>query len=366
MIPSLKKHISTMCFVLLIFTVLILTACGSGTLEPVMATRTIKAMLRTTESFKKTAATPTRTSTSRHLRRTATSTSLPTLTTVPHHITRPDSYNGAGSYTIWDSDSSTTAALHRPQGGDYFGKSMYERPFSANSQEIYYPQVDIINTAMLNARPWVYGSITLKGVNPESGGMDATYALEFDVDVDGRGDTLILVDAPSNKDWSTDGVQVWYDSNKDIGHQTPAYADPPQTGDGYDQLVFDQGQGTDPDLAWARISDNNAGKVLFAFKPSLIQDSEGFLWSAWAEKGGLHPEWFDYNDHFTYDQAGSPLPGSEHPLKALAAMDNTCRWSIGFAPSSYEPGLCLSSITPANTPTITPSGARKYTSTPTP
>jgi hypothetical protein len=39
-------------------------------------------------------------------------------------------------------------------------------------------------------------------------------------------------------------------------------------------------------------------------------------------------------------QAGSPLAGSNYPLKALYLVDNTCRWKYGFTPTGNEIGLC--------------------------
>jgi hypothetical protein len=136
-----------------------------------------------------------------------------------------------------------------------------------------------------------------------------------------------------------------------VGHNTPVRSDPPQTGNGYDELVFDQGKGADPDLAWARVASTKPNEVWFAFKSSLIQNSGEFLWGAWAQNGGLHPDWLDYNDHFTHDQAGSPLPGiNQYPMKELAEMDNTCRWTVGFTPLGNEPGLCPLPPTPTPVP----------------
>ena len=52
---------------------------------------------------------------------------------------------------------------------------------------------------------------------------------------------------------------------------------------------------------------------------------------AWA--GTLvDPAMFDYHDHMTHVEAGSPNPGYEvYPLKAMAEIDNTCRLAINFA-----------------------------------
>jgi hypothetical protein len=272
---------------------------------------------------------------------TLTETPLPpTVTPTIVHITRPDKPQSQG-YHIWDSDSSSTADQHRPQGGEYYDRSMFERPFNANTQDIYYPDVDILQTYMINESPWVYTKINLKGANRETNQMDAVYAVELDIDMNGRGDYLITAGSPNTSDWSTDSVQVYRDGNKDVGGKNPVISDAPQTGDGYETLIFDQGKGDDPDLAWARISPSNAAEVWIAFKSSMIANAEKYLWGVWAQQGGFHPEWFDYNDHFTLTEAGSPFPNAaQYPLKELAALDNTCRWSVGFDPTGDEPGIC--------------------------
>ncbi|MCE1251950.1 MAG: hypothetical protein LWX83_00205 [Anaerolineae bacterium] len=282
-------------------------------------------------------------------------TEPPTATPTVTHVNRPGSFVSGGPY-MWDSDSSVTASQNRPQGGEYFDNNLYERPFNAGAQDKYFPQIDIVKSSMLNGNPWVYGSVTLKSVSPDNGQLDATYALELDINRDGRGDYLILVNKPAVNDWSTDGVQVWFDSNYDVGGNTPVRSDPPQRGNGYDQLLFDQGQGNDPDLAWARVSADKPNEVWFAFKPVLIKNAQQFMWGAWAQTGGMHPDWLDYNDHFNHNQAGSPLPGvSQYPLKDLAEVDNSCRWAVGFSATGSEPGICPLPPTPTPVPpTATP------------
>jgi hypothetical protein len=76
------------------------------------------------------------------------------------------------------------------------------------------------------------------------------------------------------------------------------------------------------------------------------------MWGAWAERMVKNPGWLDYNDHFTFDEAGSPLPGltKYYPMKALAELDNTCRWTVGFQGTGLEPGICYIPPTITNTP----------------
>jgi hypothetical protein len=51
---------------------------------------------------------------------------------------------------------------------------------------------------------------------------------------------------------------------------------------------------------------------------------------------------FEFNDHFTYEQAGYPLKedAKNYPVKAVWGVDNTCRVPSGFTPTGYMPGLC--------------------------
>jgi hypothetical protein len=280
-------------------------------------------------------------------------TPIPSQTATVAHLSRPGTPPGYGPY-IFDSNSSLTASLHRPQGGDYLNINLFERPFNANTQDTYFPQADILQTAMFNGNPWVYGSITLKGADPAANQLNASYALELDLNLDGRGDLLVVANNPAQGDWSTDGVQVFQDPDNDVGGNAPIQSEALPAGNGYEQKVFDAGQGADPDLAWARVDPAKPNVVWFAFKSSLINNDAKWLWGAWAQFGGLHPELFDYDDHFTLAQAGYPIPGNtNYPLKALAQLDNTCRWAVGFTPTGSEPGLCPLPATPTPPPTAT-------------
>jgi len=59
-------------------------------------------------------------------------------------------------------------------------------------------------------------------------------------------------------------------------------------------VIFNQGQGDDTDLAWARIDPQNPNTVDFAFKQSLAGPS--FMWGVWADAGLKNPGKFNYND----------------------------------------------------------------------
>ncbi|MBI9047976.1 MAG: carboxypeptidase regulatory-like domain-containing protein [Anaerolineaceae bacterium] len=282
---------------------------------------------------------------------------LPTETPEPtatiEHKVIPGEAPAGNQSSMTDPSSANTAGELRTNAGEYFAQNLYERPFNGDPMDTYFPDLDI-NRAVLNkSGNWYYETIQLTGTSPE-GDMRGYYGLEIDLDLDGRGDVLILGGQPGN-DWSTDNVRVWQDTNNDVGDNMILASDPPQSGNGYDKLVFDAGIGDDPDLAWVRRSPSDQNSVQLAFKPSAINSDAEFIWGAWTDLGVTKAEWYDYNDHFTADEAGSPLAelSQYYPLKALAQVDNTCRWSYGFTLEGDEPGICA--IPKTATPTITPS-----------
>ncbi len=278
----------------------------------------------------------------------ATSTALPIV-----HLLIPGEPPGKIISEISDRDSSATASERRANGGENFASNLFERPFNANTMDTYFPDLDILRAALQRDDTWLFLILRLAGTSPD-GGMSGAYGLEFDLDVDGRGDFLILATAPG-AEWSTNGVRVWTDNNNDVGGKTPAQADT-QPGDGYETLLFDSGVGSDPDLAWGRISPSDPTVVQVAFKRSLIENDGVFTWGAWTERSVLTPGWYDYNDHFTPEDVGSPLAEQTkyYPIKALAELDNTCRWGVGFTPSGSEPGVCPKPVTPTPPPPVGP------------
>jgi hypothetical protein len=289
----------------------------------------------------------------------ATQTPEPSPTVAVVHQVRPGNPAAVAS---WLTDPSSAAfAAQRRAIADNFAVSLLERPFTSNVMD-YQPYLDITRGELSAFSPWVYITIFLEGAPPAD--AKASYAVELDLDLDGRGDWLITAVAPTSTDWTTDAVRAYRDADHDVGGAHPMRADPPpQAGDGYETLVFDQGQGADPDAAWARLSPGNPARVQIAFKFSLIRDPDKFLWGVWADEGLQHPEWFDYVDHFTPADAGSPVGGASiYPLKAMASLDNSCRWVYDFTPTGTEPGLCSIPATP--TPVPTPRPTRTPTKTP--
>ncbi|MFN2299417.1 MAG: hypothetical protein ACK2UB_11245, partial [Anaerolineales bacterium] len=104
-------------------------------------------------------------------------------------------------------------------------------------------------------------------------------------DRDGRGEILAWGVTPSDGEWTTEGVEVWQDSNNDVGGATPQVGDPPNpNADGYDEKLVADGQGADPDLAWIRQIEGGS-KVRLALKYAALGNAGEFLWNGLADAG---------------------------------------------------------------------------------
>jgi hypothetical protein len=261
-------------------------------------------------------------------------------TAVAHTATPP----GAGGITRFIIDAQTRD--YAPQqkvesGSDVHLVNRFERPYTAETME-YLPDVDLTRVDMSITPPWVCLTFHIGGPRPEGVGR-TMYGVEFDTNRDGRGEYLIWAASPPDGNWTTAGVEVRRDSNADVGGPNPQWANAPWPGgDGYDKVLFSYGSGSDADLAWTRQIDGGR-KIQLAFKYIAIGNAEFFLWSGVADFGLRRPEWFDYNDHFTQSEAGSPLPiqAELYPLHALWGIDNTCRDAYGYEPDGAELGLCM-------------------------
>jgi len=286
-------------------------------------------------------------------------TAEPGATATVVHVTIP---TNPGSISSFMTDRSTRAlAGERRAIGDNFDTLLFERPFTAQSMD-YLPYIDITRAELSASGAWFYVTIFLE----EGAPAEATpyYGVEIDIDIDGRGDWLIWGLVPPGTDWTTDGMLALRDTGNDVGDQYPVRSEPPpQAGNGYEDLVFDSGQGLDPDAAWIRRSPSSPSQIQIAFKQTLIGPPGSFLWGAWSDEGVQDPAAFDYHDHFSIQQAGSPASDSSYyPLNEMARMDNTCRWGYGFTPVGTEPGACF--IPPTPTATNPPSATPTPTNTP--
>jgi hypothetical protein len=270
------------------------------------------------------------------------------------HAQTPQKDAPAGAL-VADVESSGTAPEKRAPYGDSYDINLLERPFLQDMT--YVPDLDIESFSISQDDNWYYASIKLVGQDPNNA-MGIDYAVELDTDKDGFGDFIILAQPPYLNEWTTGDVQVFADKNHDTAGLSATKSDAPFSADGYETPVFDgtEGMGADPDLAWARMTNDGSAVVQIAFKRSLVGDV--FMLGAIADAGLKDVTLFDYVDRFTETEAGSPVKNKQdYPLQALNSVDNTCREAFGFVSTGYEPMSCMK-----NAPT--PSGNDNSSSTP--
>lgn len=237
-----------------------------------------------------------------------------------------------------DANSSLKASENRAVGGDNFQNGLYERPFTSQAMA-YQPYLDILNASMAKDDKFLYFVIKLAGLNEQTQTLSGQYGIEFDLNKDGRGDLLLLVQKPG-KDWSTTGIQIYTDPDGDVGGKIPMTAESGFKGDGYEKKTDASSAGS---AVFARTSPTDPSSVELAIGLDQLGLPKEFLWSAWADGGVQDPSKYDYNDFFGVSQAGSPMKDSvDYPLKALYSVDNTCRAPFGFSPSGNIPGMCTS------------------------
>jgi hypothetical protein len=275
--------------------------------------------------------------------------SPPTITPVPEivHVMWPGSPLGKINQTVHDQVDKNTAPQKQAFGGDDFRNGKYERPFDQDMN--YMPFVDLVTVLLNRADPlWIY--ITFKVNSPLSDDTEGKthFMIEIDKDLDSRGDVLIVTGIPETKEWSTESVRILTNPDVNVGGELVVRPDPSLSeGRGYYQEIFNDGKGEDPDLAMSRLSKNDADTVLLAFKNTLVGGEDAkFIWLPWTDYGVLDWSLFDFNDHFTFTQAGYPIKDDmqNYPLKALWGVDNTCRVASGFEPKGTIPGLCPEAI----------------------
>lgn len=251
-----------------------------------------------------------------------------------------------------DNNSSSMASQGRAPGGDFYNQNLFERPFTAQDM-VYRPDLDIFRVEISHNPTFYYIQIHLQDVNPGVGFLSGFYGVEFDTDRDGRGDVLLWVRGDGNTEWNIDQVYVYQDLNGDVGASRPVLSDAVASGtDGYEHVLFSPDVLDDPDAAWKRVSPSDPKIIQMAIKKTMLGNASAFLWSGWADDGISDPGLFDYNDAFSFAQAGSPIGGNaEYPLKAVFLVDNTCRLAFGYEPTGSEVGGC---VRPTPTPTPVP------------
>ncbi|MCE9646894.1 MAG: hypothetical protein K8S20_12910 [Chloroflexi bacterium] len=255
------------------------------------------------------------------------------------HIATP----GTGSTqeaSAHDNDESNSFQDKDVQSGDQFKVNRFERPFTSKDMK-YLPYVDIKNMVMKSDDTWFYIDIELVGLGKGNNLPKGSYGAEFDLNMDGRAEYLILAKPPFSEAWSTDGLALYFDQNGDIGG-TRMYPDDTYTGNGYETVLVDSGAGPDPDVVWARYVNSSKPIIELAVKRDLFEDTSTFMWDVLASANPVDPTKLYFNDTLTAKRAGSPRKQLKnfYPINELWGFDNTCRVPFGFQATGNEPMGC--------------------------
>ncbi len=256
-------------------------------------------------------------------------TEIPPTDTPPQeivHLEFPNNFQLTPLQSIFDCK---TAAYFVPgqvyelsEVCDQWERNYFERPMDEALSEIF-PQLDIVQAKFGQDENWYYTRILVFSEMVEDLVLDGIYAVEIDLDLDARGEFLIIALSPD--EWTSEGIQVWFDSNDDVGGPTAVLVDPLYDGDGYETLLVDSGVGDDSDLAFVKTYSDQPGLIEFGFKVNLLDGVEIFEWWVWAMQEDLGAAKYDPVDFF--------------PQDTLYAMDNTCGWIYGSYPRDL-PNIC--------------------------
>jgi hypothetical protein len=269
-------------------------------------------------------------------------TGTPSDTQSAHTISgasQSDSHPGEpqeSAQVIHDQTCVETAQSKKAPGGDEYSIGRFERPFDRNMD--YLPALDIVRAELAHPSDgWVYFKILLEAAPAPS---PAVYGVELDLNIDGRGDYLIQVLAPTTNVWAESGIKMWWDSDGDVGGRVINRSDPKRTmGSGFESLKINSDTGKNRGQIWSRLIDSG---LEIAVKEEWIGGRQGkFTWKPYSDGNPFPPSQYDLNDYYLLEQAGSPILGErDYPLKAVFAIDNTCRGLFGLAPSGSEQGVC--------------------------
>jgi hypothetical protein len=264
---------------------------------------------------------------------------------IVEHVRIPSSPDGKPQ-VIHDQVSKDTAAQKQANGGDEFSRNRFERPF--DQAMVYIPYLDITEANLVRGEDFLY--FMVRTVESVATAPEAPMAgVELDLDLDGRGDFLLIARGPYTTEWTQTGVEVWSDGDNSVGSVTPVFNDDPfGSGDGYETKVFETGLGDDPDVAWVRLNPEDDTRVELALSTALFPEGQIFLWGAFVDGLIKDPAAFDYNDRFSLEEAGSAWKAhKDYPVKLLYAVDSTCRAPSNYQSSGSEPGVCFIAAPPA-------------------
>lgn len=279
----------------------------------------------------------------------ATETPTPTAEPIVHTVI-PSGGTRARAYAH-DNENSTNFENKNVRFGDEFSKNRFERPFTSDDMT-YLPDLDIVDFGITSDDQFFYITIILAGLTEGQNTPTGFYGVEIDRDADGRAELMLGALPEYSSEFSARNAVVLADLNGDMGGPTINRPDLNFEGNGYEGIIFDLNQNIhpdDPDLAWVRTGSIELGgaprpTIEFAYRKWIFRGGdEKFMWSVFSLSAdqGLDSTKFYAHDTISEIEAGSPDKANpNYPLKALAAMDNTCRVPLGFEASGAEPLGC--------------------------
>lgn len=279
----------------------------------------------------------------------ATDAVVATAVSVPTDSVAHETIPGEGTSdraTAHDNDNAISYETKVVRSGDEFFRNRFERPFTANDMQ-YLPDLDIVNFSITSDDTFFYIKISFVGLDAATQSLTGSYAVEIDRNADGRAEILLATKPPYTQEFSPDNVMVYLDLNSNVGgSKINRHDDFP--GDGFEADIFDMGKNIypegDPDLAWVRqTTDGSLPAIEIAYKKWIFKDGkENFMWSVDSSATQIDPTKLYFQDAFTAEEAGAANnEDANYPIKALSAMDNTCRVPFGFNATGNEPLGCF-------------------------
>ncbi len=260
------------------------------------------------------------------------------------HVTIP-SAGTSDRATAHDNENSLFFDTKKVKTGDEFYKNRFERPFTSVNMD-YLPDLDIVNFSITSDENFFYVKISMVDLDTATQSLTGSYGVEIDRNADGRAEILLVTRPSYSTEFSADNVAAYLDINGDVGgaiiNRPDDYAS-----DGFESTIFDLSQGIypegDPDFVWVRqTTDSDLPAVEIAFEKWIFEDGKvSFMWGVLTGDVAIDPATLYYHDHYTAEEAGAPnTDDPNYPIKALAAMDNTCRVPLGFQAVGSEPLGC--------------------------
>ena len=168
-----------------------------------------------------------------------------TIPVEPEHKMVPKNLGGQGQ--VKNEIDTSHLADRKFALGDSFNRGNYERPFT-EIEMVYQPETDLIKITISISNDFTYFEIEVFSGSLDGGFPSSTYGVEFNTDMDGRGDILLWGKGLDSEEWTVENVSVLSDSNNDVGGTNPVFPDG-NSGDGYDEVLFSKDKMDDPDMA---------------------------------------------------------------------------------------------------------------------